>query len=148
MEGRDVPIIGPMRRTSDESGIILNWLVKLAVLLAVLAVIGFDGGSIVINKFSLSSSAEDVAVAVSLRVSDSPNANFSDSQIYAMAVEEAKDEDNGATDAKVLRKGTEIDEEGNVHVSLRRRADTIVTKYIGPLKKYTVGTGDGQAGSN
>ena len=149
METQDLSIIEHMRGKKDESGIIINWLVKVGVFLAILGVIGFDGGSIVINTVTLSSSAEDVAIAISLKVEDAPvNSNFSASQIYAMAVEEVKDEESGVAGAKVLRKGTEIDAQGVVHVRLRRRVDTLVTKYIGPLEKYTVSTGTGQAGTN
>ena len=137
-----------MRGARDESGIIINWLVKVGVFLAVLGVIGFDAGSIVVNTVTLSSSAEDVAIAVSLKVDSSTTfSTFSDIQVYNMAVDEVNDESSGVAGAKVLRKGTEIDEEGVVQVRLRRRANTLIAKYIGPLKKYTVGTGTGQAGS-
>ena len=148
MERLDVPIIHPMGRTNDESGIILNWLVKVVLFLAVLGVVGFDAGSIVVNKVTLSTSAKDVAVAVSLTVNDSPTANFTDTQIYDMAVAVVTSEDDGVAGAKVVRKGTELDDEGIVHIRLRRKANTIVAKYIGPLKKYTVGLESGQAGTN
>lgn len=149
MERQDVPIIQHMGRTSDESGIIISWLIKVAVFLAVLGVVGFDAGSIIVNKVTLSTSAKDVAIAVSLTVSDAPSAsNFSDTQIYDLAVDVVTSEEDGVDGAKVVRKGTEIDEDGIVHVRLRRKASTIVTKYIGPLKKHTVGMESGQAGTN
>ena len=149
MERLDVPIIHHMGRTNDESGIIINWLVKVVVFLAILGVVGFDAGSIIVNKVTLSTSAKDVAIAVSLTVSDAPSAsNFSDTQIYDMAVAVVNSEEDGVAGAKVVRKGTEIDDEGIVHVRLRRKANTIVTKFIGPLKKHTVGIESGQAGTN
>ena len=148
MNGPTVPIIDDMKRSRDESGIILNWFLKVGILLVVLAVVLFDFGSIVVNNFSLSSSAEDVAVAVSITVADRPGSNFSDFQIYTMAVEVVEDEANGVMGARVLERGTNIDDAGIVHVRLRRKADTLVTHWIGPLKKRTIAVVDGQAGTN
>ena len=137
-------------RRGDESGIIIDWFLKVGVLLVVLGIVGFDGGSIIVNNFTLSSSAEDVAVAVSIEVSDgaATPSSYSDHQIYTLAVEEVEDEENGVAGARVMRKGTNIDDEGIVHVRLRRKADTLVTHWIGPLKKRTIAVVDGQAGTN
>ena len=148
METRRLSIIDQMKRTSDESGIIIGWFLRVGVFLAVIAVVGFDIGSIVVNNVTLSSSAEEVAIAVSLTVSEGTATNVPDTQIYDMAVSVVQDEAEGVADARVVRKGTEIDDAGNVHIRLRRRADTLVTRFIGPLKKYTVATGNGQAGTN
>jgi alpha/beta superfamily hydrolase len=135
-----------MKREADESGIIVSWLVRVAVLLAVIGVVGFDLGSIVVNNVTLSSTAEEIAIAVSIDVSESTGSLFPDTRIYDMAV--AEKEAEGIENVRVLRKGTEIDEEGNVHIRLRRRAETLVADLIGPLEKYTVATEAGQAGTN
>lgn len=138
----------PMKRACDESGIIVSWLVKLVLLLAVIGVAGFDVGSIVVNNVTLSSSAETVAITISLAVDEAPEGSFPDTRVYDLAVEIVNSETDGVAGAHVVRKGTEIDDEGIVHIRLRRRADTLVTDLIGPLKKYTVATGNGQAGTN
>lgn len=135
-------------KTTDESGIIVSWFVRVGLVLAVIGVVGFDVGSIVVNEVTLDSSAEEVAIAVSLTLSESTATNVADTQIYDMAVAVVQDDTEGVADARVVRKGTEIDDAGNVHIRLRRRADTLVTKLVGPLKRYTVATGDGQAGTN
>lgn len=138
-----------MRRSSDESGIILSWFLKIAVLLLVIGVVGYDVGSIVVNNVTLSSSAEDIAIAVSIDVDEqniTPSA-FSDVQVVEMAKAEVADEENGVTSARVVQKGTHIDDEGVVHVRLRRKADTLITRWIGPLKKQTIAIVDGQAGT-
>jgi hypothetical protein len=137
-----------MKRSFDESGIIISWLMKIGLILAVIGVVGFDLGSIVVNNVTLDSSAEEVAITVSIAVSDGPVTTVQDTQIYDMAVAIVEGEVDGVEGARVLRKGTEIDDEGNVHIRLRRRAETLVTELIGPLKKYTVATGNGQAGTN
>lgn len=137
-----------MKQSHDESGIIVSWLVRIVLLLAVIGVVGFDLGSIVVNTVTLSSSAETVAVTVSLAVDEAPAGTFPDTRVYDLAVQIVQSESDGVAGARVVRKGTEIDAEGNVHIRLRRRADTLVTDLIGPLKKYTVATGNGQAGTN
>lgn len=149
MNGPSVPIIDYMR-VRGESGIIVNWLLKIGVVLLVIGVVGFDIGSIVVNNFTLSSSAEDVAVAVSLSIDDSsrPPTSFADLEIYNMAVEEIDDEESGVAGAQVMKKGTNVDDEGIVHIRLRRKADTLITHWIGPLKKRTIAIVNGQAGTH
>lgn len=150
MRDRDVPIIDEMADVKNESGIIVSWFLRVGLFLVVIGVILFDVGSIVVNKVTLDSSAEDVAVAVSITVSDQ-NAGgrvFPDSVIYDLAVDVVKDEANGVAGARVVRKGTQVDEEGNVQIRLRRRAETLIADLISPLEKYTIATGDGQAGTN
>jgi hypothetical protein len=134
-----------MKRQTDESGIIISWLVRVALFLAVIGVVGFDLGSIVVNNVTLSSTAEELAIAVSIDVSENPGGIFPDTRIYDMAVAEMEAE--GIEKVRVIRKGTEIDEEGNVHIRLRRRAETLVADLIGPLETYTVATATGQAGT-
>lgn len=150
MQGHHEPIIDEMNLSQDESGIIISWFVRVGLLLAVLGVVVFDIGSIIVNQVTLSSSAEDIAIAVSITISDQNTGGriIPASVVYDMAVEEVEDEANGIKGAKVLRKGTEIDAEGNVHIRLRRRAETLVADLISPLEKYTISTGDGQAGTN
>ena len=132
----------------DERGVIISWFVKIAVFMSVLVVVLYDVGSIVVNEVSLDSTADEIAIAVSLSV-DEGGASvtlFTDDEIWRLA-RAAAEEDN-ITGVKILKKGTEVDDEGIVHIRLRRRASTLVTKHISPLKKYTVATGDGQAGTN
>ena len=149
MQTRHVPIIDEMTRENDQSGVILSWFLRVGLFLVVIGVILFDIGSIVVNKVTLTSSAEEVAVSISLTLSDRPGDTiYADSIIYDMAVDVVEDEANGVSGARVLRKGTEMDDQRVVHVRLRRRSETLITDLISPLKKYTVATGDGQAGTN
>ena len=135
-------------KRKDESGVILSWFFKVAVVLAVIAVVGFDVGSIIVNNWTLSSSAEDVAVAVTVTMDDMGTESLAPSQVYDLAKEVIEDEDNAVAGAHVVRKGTHMDDEGVVHIVLRRRADTIVTHLIGPLEKQTIAVVGGQAGTN
>jgi hypothetical protein len=131
----------------DESGIIVSWFLKVALFLAVVGVILFDVGSIVVNAFTLDSSADEIAIAVSLTVDTQPITAWTDPEVLELARTELKA--SGVEGARVLRKGTTVEpESGVVHIRLRRRASTFVTKYISFLEKYTIATGNGQAGTN
>lgn len=137
-----------VERKSNEAGVVVSWLVRVVLFLAAIGVIGFDVGSMVVNTVTLDSAADEVAITVSLQVSETPGGLFPDTRIYDMAVAVVTDETEGVEGARVLRKGTEIDDEGNVHIRLRRRSESILMDMIGPLEKYTIATADGQAGTN
>lgn len=137
----------PMSIT-DERGIVGDWFVKLLIGFAIFGVIAFDAGSILVNYFTLDSGADDVAVAVSTSVGASSRAsNYTDEEIRQLALAQVNSEDGGVKGARVLRQGTYIDEAGIVHIRLRRVADTLVVKRIGPISKWARATADGQAGT-
>lgn len=127
-----------MRRHRDERGFIAGWLVKLVVGLAVLGIVLFDAGSIVVNYFTLDSTADEVAVAVSLGVGSGTAQNLN--ALIPIAEEVAQ-----RHDVKLV--AATIDAEGVVHVKLRRKANTILVGRIGPLKDWARATVEGQAGT-
>jgi hypothetical protein len=131
----------------DESGIIVSWFVKVGIFLAVVGVILFDAGSIVVNAFTLDSTADEIAIAVSLTVDQAPPSAWTDEEVFELAKTELQGKTLERT--RLLRKGTTVDQAtGNVHIRLRRRANTMVAKYFGFLEPYTISTGNGQAGTN
>lgn len=135
--------------TRDERGIIGDWLVKLVIGFAVIGVIGFDAGSILVNYFTLDSGADEVAIAVSLTVGTSGAAsNYTDEEIRDLAIAQVNSEEAGVEGAKVLRQGTNIDQAGVVHIRLRRVADTLIVKRISAISKWARATADGQAGTS
>lgn len=132
----------------DQRGIVADWLVKLVIGFVVFGVIIFDSGSILVNYFTLDSSAEEVAQDISLTVLNSGGpANFTDEEIFELAKTHVQHEEDGVEGARVLRMGTTIDEIGVVHVRLRRTADTLIVKRIGAIEKWARATADGQAGT-
>lgn len=135
--------------TRDERGIIGDWLVKLVIGFAVIGVIGFDAGSILVNYFTLDSGADEVAIAVSLTVGTSGAAsNYTDQKIRDLAIAQVNSEEAGVEGARVLRQGTNIDQAGVVHIRLRRVADTLIVKRISAISKWARATADGQAGTS
>ena len=131
----------------NEQGIIADWLVKLVIGMVVFGVILFDVGAILVNFFTLDSAADDVAVAVSTDVRAGEVNQVTDQEIFKMVKEVVASPDNGVQDARVLRRGTGIDDEGAVTIRLRRVADTLVVGRIGAIEDWARATTNGRAGT-
>jgi hypothetical protein len=136
-----------MRILQDERGVVFDWLLKLVLFLAILGVVGYDAGSIVVNHFTLDSAANDTANAISLAISERPfppNQN----ELLLQVKQLVASGETGATTARVVPNGTFIDSSGVVHIALRRSADTIVIDQIAAFRDWAKATADGRAASN
>ena len=131
----------------NERGIIADWLVKFVIGMVVFGVILFDVGAILVNFFTLDSAADDVAVAVSTDVGAADVRQFSDQEILKMVKEVVASPENGVKNARVLRRGTGIDDEGTITIRLRRVADTLVVGRIGAIEDWAQATTNGRAGT-
>ena len=131
----------------NEHGIIADWLAKFVIGLVVFGVILFDVGAILVNFFTLDSAADDVAVAVSTDVGAGEINQFTDQEIFKMVKEVVASPDNGVQNARVMRRGTGIDEEGVITIRLRRVADTLVVSRIGAIEDWAQATTNGRAGT-
>lgn len=124
----------------DERGIIVSWLVKLAVGLAIVGVVLFDAGAIAVNAFTLSSTADDIANALATSVQQSGTASVNQNQLEDQAQELA--DDAGAKLVSVT-----VDTNARiVKVRLRRRADTLIVRRVDPISSWGRSTADGQSG--
>jgi hypothetical protein len=124
----------------DERGIIVSWLVKLAIGLALVAVVLFDAGAIAVNAFTLSSTAGDIANALATSVQQSGSATVSESGLEVQAKELAKE-----AGAKLVSVTVDTNERV-VKVELKRRADTLVVSRIGAIEDWGRATAEGQSG--
>jgi hypothetical protein len=131
----------------SERGIITDWLVKLAIGLAVVGVIGYDAGSILVNSFTLDTGATDLAVAVSTEITQGARRNYRPEEIYALATEVLESGDTGVEGAKIVKDGTTMEADGTVVITLRRTADTLIVKRIGAIKDWARATASGQSGT-
>jgi len=129
----------------NERGIVASWLAKIVIGFVIFGVIAYDAGSIMVNFFTLDSGAEDLAIAMSLDITRANANQFTDEEVFDLATELVESPDNGVDGAKVLRKGTSIDDEGVVHVRLRRSADTLIVKRIGAIEDWAEATSDGSS---
>jgi hypothetical protein len=135
----------PLHR--NERGIIADWLVKVVIGMVVFGVILFDVGAILVNFFTLDSAADDVAIAVSTDVGAADVRQFTDQEIFQMVKVVVDSPDNGVKDARVLRRGTGIDEDGVITIRLRRIADTLIVDRIGAIEDWAKATSNGRAGT-
>ena len=133
-----------MRGIGNERGVIVSWFAKLLVGLAVVAVVLFDTGSIVINYFTLDGAADDTATALSLAF-ETDQFGTNDEQLYEAAKELVATGTTNAADAKVVHAGTNVDENGVIHVKLKRVAKTLVVERIEAISKWAKATAEGQA---
>jgi hypothetical protein len=126
-----------------ESGIVASWLAKIVIGIAIFGVIAYDAGSILVNYFTLDSGADDLAIAMSLDITRSNANQFTDSEVFDLAKEIVADPDEGVEGAKVVRNGTHIDDQGVIHVKLRRSADTLIVERIGAIEDWAKATSEG-----
>ena len=144
------PIIIRMR---DERGVVVSWLVKMLVGLAIAGVILFDAGSIAVNFFTLDSTADEIANALGTEIS---TGTYSESEVRSlescrraptstplcqMLVNKAKQ-----NDAKILK--VTLDLKGNLEIRLKRTASTLVVERIGPIEDWGTATAEGQASTD
>jgi hypothetical protein len=121
----------------NERGVIADWLLKLIVGLAIVGVVLFDAGSVIVNFFTLDSTAEDIATSITHSLA---NKEIEPTQ---RDVELKAEELAGDAEVKLLR--AEIDQEGVLHIRLRRTASTVVVGRIGPIEDWAKATADADA---
>lgn len=119
---------------TDERGLILGWFAKLALGFVVLAVVIYDGGSILVNFFTLDSRADEIAIELTTGVTPG---SLTLANVEPRAREAARE-----SDARLVS----VTVEGNtVRVKIRRRASTLLVGRIGPLEDWARATAEGQA---
>ncbi|CAN5669318.1 hypothetical protein BH18ACT15_BH18ACT15_07320 [soil metagenome] len=128
-----------MRSLADERGFFLTWFVKLVVGLAVVAIVAYDSGSIIVNYFGLDSAADAVAVTVSSGVGNG-------SLTSPLAVRRAAAVAARHEQAKLL--GAHVGTDNIIHVRLRRTAHTLVVEHLAPIRAWGTATAGARADAN
>ncbi len=118
---------------------VLDWLTRVALVLAFFAVIIFDSASVMVNSLGLSSTADDIAAAVS---TDTIGTSVG---TPAEVVEEAE---ALAAEAGARLVKAELDTQGVIHIKLRRTANTLVAGRIGALERWVRATASGRASTD
>lgn len=113
-----------------------SWFLKLAIWFAVIGVILFDAGAIVVNFVGLDNAAEEIAVTLSNAV------NAAEIDSLAELEEEAE---SLTTAAGAKLAFFEIDAEGNINMKLKREADTLLVKRISLISKWGKSTVEAKA---
>jgi hypothetical protein len=126
-----------MNRNGRDSGsIVLGWLTKLMVVLLLSGVVLFDFVSVGVARMSASDDANTAAQAAASEWVHSHDVQTAYDAAVAVISSPAE---------HVLIRGFSIATDGSVHLLLRRDVTTLVAYRIGPLKKYTVVTTQGEA---
>ena len=116
---------------TDERGVVLDWFLKMVLVLAILGAFVFDAGSLAVNYIGLDSTANDIATA--LAPSLSTGQTLSAPAMQAEARQLARD-----AHARLVR--FRVDAGGTVHIRIRRTAKTLILGHISALKKWTRAT--------
>ena len=121
----------------DERGFIVSWLVKLAIGFALTALILYEAGAIGVNFFTLDSTADDIAVKMSVDVRPGVVPRQADLDARASAL--AKESGAKLVSVQLV--------EGSIVVQIRRRAKTLVVHRFGLTKDWARSTAEGRAGT-
>lgn len=113
----------------DRGSIVIGWLTKLAVAIAIVGVAMFDSISIGAARLGASDDANNAAEAASADYRTSHNVNSA----YEAAIESLPS-DSETIPAKTFV----VLPDGTVSLVLRRTVNTLIVRHIGPLKKYTL----------
>jgi hypothetical protein len=119
----------------DRGDIVLGWLTKVVVTLALLGLVAFDAISIGWTKVSLTDQAQTASIQASttwLHTKDVQKA-------YDAAVASAT-EDNPLN--QVDANDFTVDSDGTVHLRLHRDAATLLVSRIGPIRGWGQITAD------
>lgn len=113
---------------SETGGIVLGWLFKLIVSLAVVGVCAFEAGAVVVARVNVDTVASEAAgeAAATFQV----NHNARDAERTASDYAKSK----GAT----FESFTVSDDERAVFVTVSKRASTLFLHRIGPTKSWAV----------
>lgn len=122
---------------TDQRGVVLDWLAKMLLVLAVLSVVVFDAGSIITNYVTLDSTANDIAIAVF--PSMSTGEAMTQTEMNARAKQMARE-----AGAKLLR--VRVDQQGVVHIRIRRVAKTLLVGKISATKHWARAIANGRSG--
>ena len=132
----------------DESGIVFAWLARLVVGLALVAVVLFDVGSIVINYVSLDGTTKEIAVEVVTRIGIGtevvPNRDCTRRAVEptCKAVYEVARE----KDVRIV--SAHFDQDGVLHLETKRTAKTLIVGRIGAIEDWATARASAQADTN
>lgn len=126
------------RDRRDEGGIVVGWLVRLLVLLAVVGVVGFD----LISVGVLRATAPDQAGSAARVASSSWRADGDVQRAYDAALRDARASDPGN---EIETATFRVDPDATVHLVLRRTSDTVLLTRVDALAEWAEVRADASA---
>lgn len=120
---------------ADGGGIVLNWLFRLALVLGVTGLLGFDGISIGSSRLIAADDAVTAAAAASREWHSSGQVDLA----YDAAVAAVRQTDSGA---ELPRAAFRITERGDVDVRVVRHATTVLVRWVPGTQRWTLSAAD------
>ncbi len=126
-------IRGALRRPffddPERGDVVLGWFAKVGGVIAVLAVVGFDGISVATTRLAVEDDAGTAALAAS--------ETWQGGHGVRASLISAEQTAGSANPANVVDpKGFLIDADGTAHVTVRREAVTLVIKRVGAIRGW------------
>ncbi|HYO60324.1 MAG TPA: hypothetical protein VEU29_00315 [Actinomycetota bacterium] len=134
------------RRLRDESGIVGAWLLQVLVGLALVGVVLYDAGSIVINFLSLQGTADEIAIDVATDLGREAQPNLECAR--RSPVPECRVIQDVAREKGVKIVTARFDADGAFHVEVRNTADTLIVGRIGAIEDWATATASAEADTN
>jgi hypothetical protein len=123
----------------DERGVIIDWLGKVLLVVAILGAIAYEGGAVVVNYFTLDSKANEIALEIATDIQGGVLSENNDQEIEAATRTLAKDA-GARLVAYVYDRDNDI-----FHVTLKRSANTLIVSRLDATKDWAVARSNGQA---
>lgn len=122
--------LDPDRSRAGEDGVIVDWILKLFIILLIIGTLVYEAGVVIWTNFSTAEVASQAA--------NDANFIYRDTRSYEEAEQAARGvvEQSGAEFDKFV-----IDDSARqTSVTVKKKAATLFIHKIGPLKKYTLVT--------
>jgi len=120
----------------NEHGVIMSWLIRILIGIALGGIILFDAGSITINFFGLDNSAEEIANGIAVQ-------RGAGDLVDQRSLEEEATE--AARNAGARLVSVSVDNEGILHLKLRRKATTLLVGRFSATKDWAKATATAEA---
>lgn len=117
-------------RAEERGGIVVGWLLKLVLVLAIVGILAYDVISIAYGRVLATDDARSIARAAS----DAMILNRADAKEAVQIGQQRAD----ARGVELKSGGITVAKDGSVTVVVHREVPTLVTYRIGPLTKYTI----------
>ena len=129
-----------MTARPDERGVIATWMARIVIWFAIVAVLLFDAGAIVINYVGLESTTRDVANSLARdTVNTRRPPNSSELTLSAKAM-------TAAAGARLV--SVSIDPQGILQVRTKRSANTLVVSRVEAIQRWGEATATARASTS
>jgi len=120
----------------DERGVIVSFVIRTIVVFAILGVIAYDAGQVVVAQVKAENIAQTAAQAGADAYHSSKNTGQARTAADAVMNEQ---------DPSTVITAFQVQSDGTVSVTVRRTAHTLIVEHVAPLRHFGVQTATAQA---